>query len=165
MSRKKTTVLGVLIAIVGLIIAGMVIPPGVPMEKQTEMNKATLINVIGMAKHVPDDISWRDLAKYPDTYKGEIVKFNGKVFTIGRDHVSIQNIKFGSYSNMIDVMYPKLANGELLVSGDLVTIHAQYLGVDRGTPVVRSIIANTTGVAPTFDHIIDELAAQYLGDR
>lgn len=89
-------------------------------------------------------ITYSQLARTPDEYKGEKCKFKGKVVQVQEsDSVVVMRIAVnGNYDNMLYVMTTnKALNGERILENDYITVYGTSSGIYTYTSVMGASIS------------------------
>lgn len=122
-----------------------------------EPTTMTEAEIMESAKHIPSDISWRDLARSPDRYAGEMVAFYGNAGAkFGDDTVYIHNIPQFGYTNAIVVTDARFPDGSRVIGDDKVTVYGIVDGsLYSDNPVVRAALIQYHGVYSTADMMSD----------
>lgn len=87
------------------------------------------------------DVTFDDLSRKPNDYKGEYVCYTGKVVQLleKEDEINLRIAINGDYDEIIYVGYFPTTSSERVLENDNVTIYGQYLGIVQYESVMTTI--------------------------
>lgn len=106
-------------------------------ENDYDTAKSNIINAQTSLKEAfnPDKYSWpsyTDVARNPDSYKGQLMAFTGKVIQVieGTTETNLRVATDGSYGDVVFVGYdPEIMGGTRVLEDDTVTVYGTCVGL------------------------------------
>ncbi len=134
-SKKEWWIISIIVLI--LIIAASGSSHGQPARQTPSVasgqSSDTTCNNVAMLKTTAKKVSYAELSKNPDSYKGTSVKFTGQILQIlesngqGVIRLSVTNLGYGTWSSD-DVVYVTYTGHNDFVNGDVVTVYGVLQG-------------------------------------
>lgn len=91
-------------------------------------------------------ISYKDLARYPEKYKGEYVKFSGEIVQVCSEakseyyYSTYRLATYRGYDNVIYIYVDNYGSGRRILEDDKVTIYGKYKGLYTYTTVMGASV-------------------------
>lgn len=90
------------------------------------------------------EVSYKDVARNPDSYKGQKLRFTGKVLQVveGTTETDLRIATDGGYDDVVFVGYdPKILNGTRVLEDDTVTVYGTCVGQYSYTSALKAKIS------------------------